>query len=123
MFASVAEGFRAEFVTGEDQDFFRRAILNGHRFIWCNEAVAFELTPEIRWNLGFMLRRALVRGRISNPPPSPPRQRGEIGRGRATVLPCLALPSSFRLPPFREVPRENVRPYWATRSRFAAEPR
>src|SRR5207245_2759845 len=36
--------FRREFGTGgEDQDFFRRMIERGHRFVWCNEAVTFEL--------------------------------------------------------------------------------
>lgn len=57
--------FRPEFPTGEDQDFFRRMIEKGHRFIWCNEAVAFEVVPPIRWNLSFMLRRALLRGKAS----------------------------------------------------------
>src|SRR6185436_3862815 len=50
---------------GEDQDFFRRMIESGRVFIWCNEAVAYEITPPIRWNLGFMLRRALFRGEVS----------------------------------------------------------
>ncbi len=57
--------FRAEFLTAEDQDFFRRAIGKGFRFAWCDEAVAYEEIPAIRWNRRFMLRRALLRGRVS----------------------------------------------------------
>jgi glycosyltransferase involved in cell wall biosynthesis len=57
--------FRPEFLTGEDQDFFRRMIEKGGTFIWCNEAVAFEVVPPTRWKIKFMLRRALLRGAIS----------------------------------------------------------
>jgi hypothetical protein len=35
---------------------------NGHVFIWCNEAVAYEVVPSIRWKRTFMLKRALLRG-------------------------------------------------------------
>ncbi|HEX7860385.1 MAG TPA: glycosyltransferase [Verrucomicrobiae bacterium] len=59
------EAFCPKFVTGEDQDFFRRMIERGHRFIWCEEALAHETVPPIRWNKRFMLRRALLRGKIS----------------------------------------------------------
>lgn len=48
---------------GEDQDFFRRLIARGHRFVWCNEAVAYETVPPIRWDRSVMVRRALLRGR------------------------------------------------------------
>jgi len=58
--------FRPEFGTGgEDQDFFRRMIQKGHRFIWCDEAVAFEVVPPARWSRRFLLNRALLRGRNS----------------------------------------------------------
>ena len=59
------EPFRAEFLTGEDQDFFRRAIERGHRFVWCNDAVAYETVPPLRWTRSFMLRRALLGGSVS----------------------------------------------------------
>src|SRR5439155_18757923 len=62
---SEGELFRPEFRTGEDQDFFRRAINNGRVFIWCNEALAYEGVPPIRWKRTFMLRRALLRGATS----------------------------------------------------------
>jgi succinoglycan biosynthesis protein ExoM len=57
--------FRPEFRTGEDQDFFRRMIQRGHAFVWCNEAVAYEVVPPIRWKRTFMIRRALLQGTVS----------------------------------------------------------
>jgi glycosyltransferase involved in cell wall biosynthesis len=56
--------FRREFgAGGEDQDFFRRMIQKGHRFVWCDEAVAYEVVPPSRWSRRFMIHRALLRGR------------------------------------------------------------
>jgi glycosyltransferase involved in cell wall biosynthesis len=57
-----SQPFRPEFRTGEDQDFFRRMIQNGHVFVWCNEAIVYEVVPPIRWKHSFMLRRALLQG-------------------------------------------------------------
>ena len=57
--------FRPEFRSGEDQDFFRRAIARGHTFVWCNEAQVFEVVPPVRWNRTFMLRRALLQGTVT----------------------------------------------------------
>lgn len=65
LFEHTAEPFRPAFLTGEDMDFFRRMIEAGHVFIWCNEAVAYEEVPPLRWKRTFMLRRALLRGEIS----------------------------------------------------------
>jgi hypothetical protein len=56
--------FRPEFVTGEDQDFFRRMIERGHRFIWCDEAVAYEVIPPARWSRKMILRRSFLRGKF-----------------------------------------------------------
>ena len=36
-----SQPFRPEFRSGEDQDFFRRMIQEGHVFVWCNEAVIY----------------------------------------------------------------------------------
>src|SRR5579862_5118975 len=56
--------FRREFgAGGEDQDFFRRMIQKGHRFVWCDEAVAYEVVPPSRWSRRFMIHRALLRGK------------------------------------------------------------
>ena len=48
---------------GEDQDFFRRMIERGHRFIWCDEAVVYETVPPSRWSRRLLIHRALLRGR------------------------------------------------------------
>lgn len=64
--AELAEPFRAEFGTGGgDVDFFRRMMANGHRFIWCNEAVVHEVVPPNRWKRSVLLKRALLRGQNS----------------------------------------------------------
>jgi glycosyltransferase involved in cell wall biosynthesis len=65
LFAADEPAFRPEFVTGEDQDFFRRKIASGHAFVWCAEAVAYEVVPPARWTRSFLLRRALMRGRYT----------------------------------------------------------
>jgi len=65
LFAEEAQPFRPEFLSGEDQDFFRRMIEKGHAFIWCNEAVVYEVVPPIRWKRGFLVRRALMKGVFS----------------------------------------------------------
>jgi len=57
--------FSPEFHRGGDTDFFRRMIEKGHVFIWCDEAVAYEVVPPIRWTRTFMLKRALLRGTIT----------------------------------------------------------
>ena len=61
-----ANAFRSEFgAGGEDRDFFRRMIGAGRVFVWCNEAVAYEIVPPVRWTRRFMLKRALLRGKMS----------------------------------------------------------
>lgn len=65
IFEGEDQPFKPDFITGEDQDFFRRMIAKGHVFVWCDEAVAYEVVPPVRWQLGFMLRRALLRGKVS----------------------------------------------------------
>jgi succinoglycan biosynthesis protein ExoM len=49
IFAAGKQPFRPDFLTGEDQDFFRRMIEKGHVFVWCNEAAVYEVIPPIRW--------------------------------------------------------------------------
>lgn len=63
--AGDAQPFRPEFLSGEDQDFFRRMTEKGHAFIWCNEAPVYEVVPPVRWKRGFLVRRALLRGVFS----------------------------------------------------------
>lgn len=55
--------FLPEFGTaGGDVNFFWRMMQVGHQFIWCNEAVVYEVVPPSRWRRRFMLSRALLRG-------------------------------------------------------------
>jgi glycosyltransferase involved in cell wall biosynthesis len=70
LFTNLEQPFKPEFRNGEDQEFFHRMIEKGHVFIWCNEAVAYEVVPPIRWRRTFMLRRALLRGSIEPKTPN-----------------------------------------------------
>jgi succinoglycan biosynthesis protein ExoM len=54
--------FRPEFRAGEDQDFFRRKIEQGYRFVWSAEADVFEVVPPARWKRTYLVRKALLRG-------------------------------------------------------------
>jgi succinoglycan biosynthesis protein ExoM len=42
---------------GEDVDFFKRAIMSGCKFIWCDEAPVYEVVPEDRWTKTFYLKK------------------------------------------------------------------
>lgn len=58
--------FREEFGTGgEDKDFFMRLTQQGSVFVWCNEAIVYETVPPCRYTRKSMIKRALLRGRIS----------------------------------------------------------
>lgn len=54
--------FRPEFRVGEDQDFFRRKMEEGRRFVWCAEAEAFETVPPVRWERSYLMKKAFLRG-------------------------------------------------------------
>jgi len=57
--------FRPAFGSGgEDRDLFRGLINRGHRFVWCAEAIVYESVPPVRCKRSFMLRRALLRGKL-----------------------------------------------------------
>jgi succinoglycan biosynthesis protein ExoM len=61
--AGVDPVFLPEFGTGgSDINFFARMMQSGHRFIWCNEAIVYEVVPPSRWRRRYMLSRALLRG-------------------------------------------------------------
>ena len=67
---SILEGvdpvFRPEFRSGgEDRNFFMRMMEAGQVFVWCDEAIAYETVPQVRCTRSFMLRRALLRGKMS----------------------------------------------------------
>ena len=63
--AGDATVFRPEFLSGEDQDFFKRQMAQGRTFVWCHEAPVDEFVPPGRWSRGFLVRRAVFRGVFS----------------------------------------------------------
>jgi glycosyltransferase involved in cell wall biosynthesis len=65
IFAANKEPFQPELQTGEDQEFFLKMVEKGHVFVWCNEAVAYEVVPPERWKRWFILRRSLFQGSFS----------------------------------------------------------
>jgi succinoglycan biosynthesis protein ExoM len=68
LLAGMANPFRPEFGNGgEDQDFFRRMMQRGYRFIWCQEAIVYEVVPPARWTRTYLLKRALLRGQNERP--------------------------------------------------------
>ncbi len=84
--------FSPDFHRAGDQDFFRRMIAKGHVFIWCDEAVAYEVVPPIRWTRTFMLKRALLRGTIAMQHPT--------GRRRRVAKAVIAVPVYAAALPF-----------------------
>ncbi len=50
---------------GEDVAFFRTAAKAGYRFVWCEEAPAYELVPMERLKLSYFIRRGTLQGQIS----------------------------------------------------------
>lgn len=70
VFADGELPFRAQFRIGEDQDFFRRMIEKGHRFVWSADAIAYEAVPPVRWKPSYMLKKALLRGASARLQPS-----------------------------------------------------
>lgn len=89
--------FRAEFGTGgEDVDFFHRMTDAGARFVWCNEAITYEVVPPSRWKRSYMLKRALLRGR-NNLKLRNTRARALLTSAVAVPVYSLALPASLFL--------------------------
>jgi glycosyltransferase involved in cell wall biosynthesis len=62
VFAGGEPPFRVEFAAGEDQDFFRRKIREGRRFVWSSDAVVWEVLPPARWKRMYFLRKAMLHG-------------------------------------------------------------
>ncbi len=79
---------------GEDLDFFRRMNAAGHKFIWCDEAPAYETVPPHRWTRRFLIRRALLRGQQTFRHPK--HRWKNIGKSLAAVpLYLISLPFLF----------------------------
>src|SRR2546422_3037966 len=94
--AGTAAPFDPNFHRAGDQDFFRRMIAKGHVFVWCDEAVAYEVVPPVRWTRTFMLKRALLRGTIGMQHPTT--RLGRIAKALIAVPTyTVALPFAFVL--------------------------
>jgi succinoglycan biosynthesis protein ExoM len=88
--------FDTNFHRGGDVDFFRRMTVKGRVFIWCDEAVVYEVVPPARWTRSFMLKRALLRGSIASR--RGPLRLSSIGKSILAVPAyALALPFAFVL--------------------------
>ena len=86
---SVNTPFRSEFNTaGEDVDFFRRMAEKGCVFVWCNEAVVYEVVPPSRCTRSYLLKRALLRGSNFS---KHPRHRIRNGAKSLIAVPCYAV--------------------------------
>ena len=93
IFEGLEQPFDPVFRTGEDQEFFHRMICRGFMFIWCNEAVAYEVVPPIRWDRRFMIRRSLLRGAME--PSTPDFGAREVFKSLVAIpLYSVALPFS-----------------------------
>lgn len=57
--------FNPEFKHSEDQDLFRRMSEKGYVFIWCDEAVVYEVQTSDRFKKSYFIKRALLRGNVS----------------------------------------------------------
>jgi succinoglycan biosynthesis protein ExoM len=97
----LQEPFRRELGTGsEDVDFFRRMAEKRCKFVWCNEAVAYELVPAFRCKRRYLLKRALLRG--SNFP-----KRG-VNRLKSAAKSVLAVPCYLLMLPVLAVMGEHL---------------
>ena len=93
---NIVDGFDTPFrpvfgTAGEDVDFFRRMMEKGCTFVWCNEAIVYEVVPPSRCTRSYVLKRALLHG--SNFPKHPKHRIRNIAKSLVAV-PCytLALP-------------------------------
>ena len=50
---------------GEDVDFFRRMMGKGLIFMWCDEAIVYEIVPVERLTKYYYYKRAFLRGKVS----------------------------------------------------------
>jgi glycosyltransferase involved in cell wall biosynthesis len=67
LFTGAAKPFNPEFgkTGGEDVDFFRRKMMEGFTFRWCDEAAVYEVVPPERLKKKYYIKRALLRGIVN----------------------------------------------------------
>ena len=83
--------FRFGRTGGEDSAFFARALGAGFRFVWCDEAIAYERVPPERQTARYHIRRALQRG-VNTAAREPVLSRGTLKSLMAVPLYALAIP-------------------------------
>ena len=100
---------------GEDVEFFGRMIAKGRVFVWCQEAHVVELIPAERCTRKDMLRRALLRGRMSLLLPTAG-LRDSVKSVIALSLYSVSLPVLFLLGHHvvHDIPGEVLRPFRET---------
>jgi len=66
LFANPDNRFRREYgrTGGEDVEFFKMMHEQGKRFVWCNEAPAYETVPPERWDKSFYNQKSLRIGTL-----------------------------------------------------------
>jgi len=66
IFDDLLHPFNPDFgVQGEDVQFFREMHRRGHIFVWCREAIVYEVIPFERFKKSYFFRRAFVQGSTS----------------------------------------------------------
>ena len=50
---------------GEDRQFFKKKIGQGFVFVWCDQAVVYEIIPAKRWHPTVLMKRAFLRGKMA----------------------------------------------------------
>jgi succinoglycan biosynthesis protein ExoM len=65
LFAEEGQRFDPENLGAADREVFRTMMHNGYVFVWCREAVVYEVIPPSRWKRTFLIKRALFRGVFS----------------------------------------------------------
>jgi succinoglycan biosynthesis protein ExoM len=100
LFRDDAVWFDPQFGSGgEDRDFFRRRISEGHVFAWCNEAPVFEIVPAERWKKTVLIKRALLRGKMAAKS-TKSRPKSLLISTAAIAIYTFSLPILFILSPF-----------------------
>lgn len=96
LFVDQEKPFNPEFglTGGEDVDFFNRMMNKGLIFVWCDEAIVYEVVPIDRFVKKYHLKRALLRG-VANSNKSPFLSIDTLKSTIAMIVYTMTLPFSF----------------------------
>jgi len=78
---------------GEDSDFFWRQAREARLFVWCDEAIAYEIVPPDRWTVAYHVKRYLRSGTLDGERMRSGRlaSRGQILRNSLIFCGCAAI--------------------------------